>query len=78
MHWDDGEIHLSWNQSTDNLDPQSIIRYDIYVNGVFDHSLVGTGGPAIVYGIPGQNTLQVIAVDTAGNESAPAVITLDL
>jgi fibronectin type 3 domain-containing protein len=76
-HWDN-EIHVRWNQSTDDLDPQSIIRYDVYVNGVFDHSLVGSGGPAIVYGEPGQNTIEIIAVDTAGNESAPAVILVNI
>lgn len=76
-HWDDGEIHLGWDESTDDLDPQWIIRYDIYVNGVFDHSTVGRG-QSIVYGVAGRNTVSVIAVDTAGNESAPATITIDL
>ena len=72
MSFQDGETWLFWQQSTDNFDPQSIIRYDVYVNGVFDHSLMGYG-QTVVYGNPGvENTYQVIAVDSAGNQSAPA------
>ena len=75
MSFQDGETWLFWGQSTDNVDPQSIIRYDIYVNGVLDHSLQGADR-TIVYGNPGVfNTYQVIAVDSAGNQSAPASLT---
>jgi chitodextrinase len=75
MSFEDGETWLFWTRSTDNVDPQSIIRYDIYVNGVFDHSLMG-GDRTIVYGNPGVfNTYTVIAVDSAGNQSGPASIT---
>lgn len=75
MAFPDGETWLFWDQSTDNLDPQSVIRYDVYANGVFDHSLVGDD-MTILYGNPGvPNTYQVIAVDSAGNESAPATLT---
>jgi hypothetical protein len=75
MAFPDGETWLWWDQSTDNVDPQSVIRYDVYANGVLDHSLVGAG-MTILYGNPGvSNTFQVIAVDTAGNESAPATLT---
>jgi hypothetical protein len=75
MSFEDGETWLFWGQSTDNLDAQSTIRYDIYVNGAFDHSRVGVGR-TILYGNPGVfNTYQVIAVDSAGNQSAPASLT---
>jgi chitodextrinase len=75
MSFEDGETWLFWDQSTDNVDPQSVLRYDVYVNGVFDHSLQGQGR-TIVYGNPGvENTFQVIAVDSAGNQSAPATLT---
>jgi hypothetical protein len=47
------------------------------VNGVFDHALVAAGS-TIVYGAPGLNTFSVVAVDTAGNRSAPTTITADL
>ncbi|HSL29356.1 MAG TPA: fibronectin type III domain-containing protein [Anaerolineales bacterium] len=72
----DGETWLSWEQSTDNVDPQSVIRYDVYVNGVFDHSLLGRDS-TVVYGNMGVfNTFDLIAVDGAGNQSAPATITV--
>jgi chitodextrinase len=76
-HFGDGEVHLSWIQSTDDFTPQTLIRYDVYVNGVLDHSTAGIGS-AIVYGVPGSNTFTVVAVDEAGNESAPATVTVDL
>ena len=75
MSFGDGETWLFWQQSTDNVDPQAVIRYDVYVNGVFDHSLMGHGS-TVVYGNAGVfNTYQVIAVDSAGNQSAPATLT---
>jgi chitodextrinase len=75
MSFADGETWLFWQQSTDDVDPQSVIRYDVYVNGVLDHSLMGYGS-TVVYGNPGVfNTYQVIAVDSAGNQSAPATLT---
>jgi chitinase len=78
-HWGDGEIHVSWTQSTDDLDEQRFIRYDVYVNGVLSDMTVGSGF-SIVYslGTGGLVTVSVIAVDTAGNESAPASITIDM
>jgi chitodextrinase len=75
MSFQDGETWLFWQQSTDNVDPQSFIRYDVYVNSVLDHSLMGADR-TILYGNPGVfNTYQVIAVDSAGNQSAPATLT---
>jgi hypothetical protein len=75
MSFQDGETWLFWDKSTDDVDPQDFIRYDVYVNGVFDHSLMGYN-QTVVYGNPeSENTFQVIAVDSAGNESAPATLT---
>jgi len=75
MSFQDGETWLFWDQSTDNVDPQSVIRYDIYVNDVFDHSLMGYS-QTVVYGNANtENTFQVIAVDSAGNQSSPATLT---
>jgi hypothetical protein len=77
--WDDGEVHLNWDQSTDDFDPQPVIRYDVYVNGVLSDILVGTGRRSIVYANVGElNTFEVVAIDTAGNAAAPAVLTLFL
>jgi Fibronectin type III domain len=75
MSFQDGETWLFWQKSTDNFDPQSVLRYDTYVNGVFDSSIVD-GTMNIVYGNPGgPNTYQVVAVDTSGNQSTPATLT---
>jgi hypothetical protein len=71
----DLEIRVTWDQSTDDFDPQWIIRYDVEVNGVLSDSVVGQGR-SFVYGEPGLNTVTVTAVDTAGNRSAPALTTV--
>jgi hypothetical protein len=77
-HYDgDPEINLYWTQSVDDNDPQSVIRYDVYVNGVLDDIQVGTGH-SLVYGVDGTNTITIVAVDTAGNESVEATITVVL
>ncbi len=74
MSFQDGETWLFWQKSTDNFDPQSVLRYDIYVNGVLDASMVD-GTMTVVYGDPvGPNTYQVIAVDTSENQSAAATL----
>ncbi len=70
------ETHISWTQSTDDFDAQSNIRYDVYVNGVLSDVLFGSGGESIVYAEFGNNTIGVIASDTAGNESPPATVTI--
>ena len=78
-HWGDGEIHLTWTQSTDEVTPQGFIKYEVYVNDVLSDITVGSGF-SIVYS-PGTGnlvTITVIAVDTAGNASAPASITIDM
>ena len=72
------ETWLSWGQSTDDLTVQSLIQYEVYVNGVLDHVLVGRG-QTVLYGTAGMvNTFQVVAVDSAGNKSAPATFTVDM
>jgi Fibronectin type III domain len=70
------ETHLQWAQSTDDFDAQSNIRYDVYVNGVWQDVLFGSGGPRIIYAEFGDNVIEVFASDTAGNISAPATVTV--
>jgi len=78
MTFGDGETWLFWEQSTDNVTPQSLIQYEVYANGVLDHTLVGRGS-TVLYGTVGMiNTFQVIAVDEASNRSAPATFTVDM
>jgi hypothetical protein len=79
MHWNDGEIHLRWTQSTDDVDAQAHIRYDVDADGFLSDTLVGTSF-SIVYN-PGPDHLvliEVAAVDTIGNESEPASIVIDM
>jgi chitodextrinase len=63
-----GDVVLSWTQSTDNVTPQSNIRYDIYVDGFFDHSVVGVGSTTAFSG-QGISVFDIQAVDEAGNFS---------
>jgi chitinase len=74
---DCGEVRLTWTESFDNQTPQAAIRYDVYVNGLFDHTIVGDDR-AIVYGNVGNNTFTVIAIDSADNESTPANTTISV
>jgi chitodextrinase len=70
------EMQIQWAQSTDDFDIQSNLRYDVYLNGVLEDVRFGSGGPITAYGVFGENTVEVIASDTAGNASAPATTTL--
>jgi len=77
--WDAGdgarEINLFWTESVDNQTPQASIVYEVYMNGVLDQTT--SGDRAILYATQaGENTFTVIAVDDAGNRSAPASITI--
>jgi hypothetical protein len=50
-----------------------VIAYEVYVNGRFDHATAQLITRTIVYGdLHGVNDFAVIAVDSAGNRSAPA------
>jgi chitodextrinase len=75
--WDVGngarEINLYWTESFDNQTPQTSIVYEVYLNGVLDHTTFGDR--TILYATQaGENTFTVIAVDGAGNKSEPASI----
>ena len=74
---DDGarEINLFWIQSFDNQTPQASLGYEVYLNGVLDDTTCCDR--AVLYATHGgENVLTVIAVDDAGNRSAPASITI--
>ena len=66
------EFFVGWTQSTDDTDPQSLIEYEIYVNGVLSPLAVSAGvDEDFVYATAsGANTFTVKAVDQAGNTSA--------
>jgi uncharacterized Rossmann fold enzyme len=66
---------VSWTEAFDNQTPQASIAYEVYLNGVLDHTT--NGDRAVVYATHGgANTVTVIAVDDAGNRSEPASITV--
>ena len=74
------EAMVFWANSTDNVTPQEHIGYYLYVNGQFDGATVAPYPNQftmyLTLGIV--NTIEVYAVDEAGNRSAPATMTIDL
>jgi chitodextrinase len=68
------ELNIFWGHSFDNQTAQASIAYEIYLNGVLDHTT--TGDRAALYTTQfGENTITLIAVDRAGNRSAPSTVT---
>ena len=65
------EFFVGWTQSIDDTDPQDLIEYEIYVNGVLSPLAVSAGvDEDFVYATDsGANTFTVKAVDQAGNTS---------
>ena len=74
---DGGHVIVRWDPSTDDLALQTLIRYNVYVNGELRAVVIGTAS-AEVEGDVGVNNISVVAVDTADNESAPGTTTLNL
>jgi chitodextrinase len=74
------EAMVFWGNSTDNVTPQEHIRYYLYLNGVFDGATVYPYRQEFtMYLTPGiVNTIEVFAVDEAGNRSAGATMTVDM
>jgi chitinase len=75
-----GEAWLRWEASTDNVDPQLAIRYDVYVNGILRPESTVIGGTSTVAyaAVEGSNTFELYAIDTAGNRSTPATVQMEL
>jgi len=74
----DLEMQVWWNPSTDNVTPQNVIVYEIYVNGVHENTAIGTNMTPSAYGVPGNNVVTVIAIDEAGNRSTAGTTTIVL
>ena len=74
------EAMVSWGDATDNVTAQEHIRYYGYLNGVFDGATVDPYRHQftmyLTLGIV--NTIEVYAVDEAGNRSSAARMTIDL
>ena len=65
----DNEIWLTWTQSTDNIDAQSDIRYDVYLDGVREFAGQPGGRTIVTCVSAGPTEIFVTAVDTSGNVS---------
>jgi len=64
---------LSWGAARDDVDPPSVIRYEGYVNGIFDGSWYGTTTALIYATRNGTNTFTIKAFDSSGNSSQSSV-----
>jgi chitodextrinase len=73
----DRELVLTWGQSTDNVDAQQAIHYEIYINGVLAEHVIGVGS-TISYGEFGSNLISIVAIDSAGNESGTVFVTTEI
>jgi hypothetical protein len=74
------EAMVFWGDSSDNVTAPEHIRYFLYLNGQFDGATVAPYPRQFtMYLTPGiVNTIEVFAVDEAGNRSAPATMTIDM
>ena len=76
---DSCEVMFFWHPSSDDVTPADFIVYRLSVNGVFVQGTTLGRTQAIEYGIVnGPNRFDLVAVDEAGNASAPASATFDL
>lgn len=67
------EIWTDWTQSTDNVDPQSEILYDVYLDGIFEeHAALGYGSTITYCRDTGPTVVTMKAVDSSGNVSGPS------
>jgi len=67
------EAWLDWDQSVDDTDPQSLILYEVYLNGVrTDDGVIGGDETVTFCREPGPTTIVLRAVDTSGNTSPPS------
>jgi hypothetical protein len=74
----DLEMQVWWGASTDNVTPQHVIVYEIYVNGKHENTAIGKNMTPTAYGVPGENEVTVIAIDEAGNRSIAGRTTIVL
>jgi chitodextrinase len=74
------EAMVFWGNSLDNVTRQEHIRYYLYLNGQFDGATVDPYPHqfTMYLTLGAVNTIEVYAVDEAGNRSAPATMTIDL
>jgi hypothetical protein len=59
-------------QSTDDIDPHSQIRYDAFIDGMYSGSVTGTG--RMWNSWPAADPIEVVvtAMDSSGNQPGPS------
>jgi chitinase len=67
---------LRWDSSSDDFAPPSLIRYDVYVDAELRAVVVGNTTAEIEFHFGVTSIIDIIAVDTADNESLPGTITV--
>ena len=74
------EAIVYWGASKDDVTPRSLIQYHVYLNGVFEGATIAPyANQFTLYLTAGiVNMVEVVAVDEAGNRSAPAKLTFDI
>ncbi len=74
------EAMVFFGHSSDNVTPSQHLRYELYLNGRFDGASIDPYphqfSMYLTLGIV--NTIEVYAVDEAGNRSVPARMTIDM
>lgn len=76
-----GEAYLSWDASTDNVDPAFALRYEVEVNGVRqgNESTVFGRTRTVTYAAgEGINSFQIFAIDAAGNVAGSSLVTVSM
>jgi chitodextrinase len=68
-----GFVIVRWDPSIDDFAPQSLIRYDVYVNGELRAVVIGSTSVEIE-SEHATSSIAIVAVDTADNESAPGTV----
>ena len=66
------ELWLSWTASTDGAEPALAIEYEVRVNGTIIDVIPGGTQTVSYTEVLGANTVTIVAVDGAGNASAPS------
>jgi chitodextrinase len=66
------ELWVSWNGSTDNATAATAIEYEIRINGTIVDVETGVSRSITYTDVGGANAVTIVAVDAAGNGSAPS------
>jgi hypothetical protein len=74
------EAMVFWSNSSDNVTAPEHIGYHLYVNGVFDGATIYPYRRefTMYLTVGAVNTIEVYAIDEAGNRSTAATMTIDL